>query len=212
MADNANTTPTPSRPPFRLAVLLSGSGTTLENLYGEIAAGRLHAKIEVVLSSAPAAYGLQRAAQRNTPAVTVDRTRFKNWRDHAAAVWATLQPFEFDGVVLAGYICRLTVPPAWRGKILNVHPALLPKFGGKGMYGHHVHEAVLAAGERESGCTVHVVDDEYDHGPPLAQARVPIQPGDTADTLAARVQAAERALYPRVIQDYFGKAAGRPVQ
>lgn len=212
MADNETANHTPSQRPIRLAVLLSGSGTTLENLYGEIAAGRLHAEIAVVLSSAPAAYGLKRAAQRNTPAVTVDRTRFSGWRAHAAAVWAALQPFTFDGVILAGYICRLTVPPAWRGKILNVHPALLPKFGGKGMYGHHVHAAVLAAGESESGCTVHVVDDEYDHGPPLAQARVPIKPDDTPEVLAARVQAAERTLYPRVIQDYFGKAAGRPVQ
>ncbi|MGH7146189.1 MAG: phosphoribosylglycinamide formyltransferase [Planctomycetota bacterium] len=204
--------PPPLRRPIRLAVLLSGSGTTLENLYTAIADGRLPAALAVVLASTPAAYGLERARRHGTPAVCVERKAFGSWRDHAAAVWAALEPFAFDAVVLAGYMCRITVPSGLRGKILNVHPALLPAFGGKGMYGHHVHAAVLAAGARETGCTVHVVDEQYDHGPVLAQARVAVEAGDTADTLAARVQAAERALYPQVIGEYLGKELGLEVQ
>lgn len=204
--------PHPASRPLRLAVLLSGSGTTLENLYDEITAGRLAAEIIVVLSSRADAFGLERARRHSTPTVTVERKAFGTWRAHADAVWAALAGQRFDGVVLAGYMCRITVPAALTGKILNIHPALLPDFGGKGMFGHHVHEAVLAAGIPETGCTVHVVDDQYDHGPVLARARVPVLPGDTVDGLAARVQAAERALYPQVIQDYFGKHRSLEVQ
>jgi phosphoribosylglycinamide formyltransferase-1 len=92
------------------------------------------------------------------------------------------------------------LPPRYEGRVLNIHPALLPKFGGRGMHGGHVHAAVLAAGDRESGCTVHLVDLEYDHGSIVAQRRVPVLPGDTVDTLAERVQAAERELYPEIVQ------------
>jgi folate-dependent phosphoribosylglycinamide formyltransferase PurN len=92
------------------------------------------------------------------------------------------------------------LPPRYAGRVLNIHPALLPRFGGRGFWGHHVHEAVLAAGVTESGCTVHLVDTEYDHGPIVAQRRVPVLPGDTPDTLAERVGVAERELYPHVIQ------------
>ena len=103
-------------------------------------------------------------------------------------------------VLMAGFMRYWRLPPRWQGRVLNIHPALLPRFGGRGMYGGHVHAAVLAAGERESGCTVHLVDLEYDHGPIVAQRRVPVLPGDTPDTLADRVQAAERELYPEVVQ------------
>jgi phosphoribosylglycinamide formyltransferase-1 len=103
-------------------------------------------------------------------------------------------------VALGGFLCFWRLPPQYEGRVLNIHPALLPRFGGKGFYGHRVHEAVLTAGAAESGCTVHLVDNQYDHGPIVAQSRVPVRPDDTPDTLAERVGLAERELYPRVIQ------------
>ena len=102
--------------------------------------------------------------------------------------------------MLAGFLCFWRIPARYEHRVLNIHPALLPRFGGRGFYGQYVHEAVLAAGASESGCTVHLADNEYDHGPIVAQARVPVKPDDTADTLAERVGIAERELYPQVIQ------------
>src|SRR5690606_33182032 len=103
-------------------------------------------------------------------------------------------------VLMAGFLSLWRIPPAWAGRVLNIHPSLLPAFGGRGLYGRRVHEAVLRAGVAESGCSVHVADNEYDHGPVVARRRVPVQPGDTPETLGARVQAAERELYPAVLE------------
>jgi len=114
-----------------------------------------------------------------------------------------------DLVICAGYLQKLVVTPEWEGRILNIHPSLLPNYGGKGMYGHHVHQAVLDAKERWTGCTVHVVDNEYDHGMVLAQSRVEIYEDDTTASLASRVQEIERAMYPLVIQSYLGGNYGR---
>jgi phosphoribosylglycinamide formyltransferase-1 len=113
-----------------------------------------------------------------------------------------------DLVCLAGWLKKLSVPKAWEGRILNIHPALLPKFGGPGMYGMHVHRAVVAASEAESGATVHLVDEVYDHGRVLAQARVPVLPGDTPEDLQRRVYGAEMALYPEALAAFL--AAGDP--
>jgi folate-dependent phosphoribosylglycinamide formyltransferase PurN len=122
-----------------------------------------------------------------------------------------LERQQADLLVLAGYLKLVPAPviEAYRGRVINIHPALLPAFGGKGMYGHRVHEAVLASGARESGATVHLVDEAYDRGPVLAQARVPVLPGDTAEQLAARVLEAEHRLLPVVV--LAAAAAGRPV-
>ena len=119
-----------------------------------------------------------------------------------AAIADALKRHGADLVVLAGYMRKLgpVTLKTFHRRILNVHPALLPRFGGQGMYGAHVHEAVLTAGERESGVTIHIVDDEYDHGAVVAQARVPVEPTDTAATLAARVQAREQTLYPETLR------------
>ena len=106
-------------------------------------------------------------------------------------------------VVLAGWLRRLVIPPFWEGRILNIHPGLLPRFGGPGMYGLHVHRAVLDAGETESGCTVHLVDNEYDHGRTLAEASVPVLPGDTAESLQRRVYEAEMDIYPKALTDFI---------
>ena len=169
----------------RLAVLLSGSGSTLQHLIDRVADRRLSASIVGVVSSRPDAYGLERARRAGIPA-TVERK----------AVFDTLRAWRPDFVVLAGWLHLLRIPPDFAEKVVNVHPSLLPAFGGKGMYGRYVHEAVLASGARVSGCTVHFADDTYDTGPIIHQAVVPVLDDDTPDTLAERVQAAEREAYP----------------
>jgi phosphoribosylglycinamide formyltransferase-1 len=179
---------------MRIAVAVSGGGSNLQALLDSLpAAGP--ARIALVLSNSPTAGGLARAGTRGiTTAV------FRDWA--SGTEWlALLEAHGIELIVLAGYL--KLVPPeviaAYRGRIVNVHPALLPAFGGPGMYGKRVHEAVIAAGVAESGCTVHLVDEAYDQGEILAQARVPVLPGDTAETLAARVLAAEHQLLPKVV-------------
>ena len=180
----------------RLVVLLSGSGSTLQNLLDRCADGRLAATVAGVVSSRPDVFGVERARRAGVPVVVAEKT------GRSEAAFAAARNWQADLVVCAGWIHLLKVPPDFRGRVLNLHPSLLPKFGGKGMYGRHVHEAVLAAGETESGCTVHLVDDTYDTGPVVLQARVPVLPGDTPDTLAERVQAAEREALPEGIAQF----------
>jgi folate-dependent phosphoribosylglycinamide formyltransferase PurN len=136
----------------------------------------------------------------------VDRRQFADDASFSAAITAVLDRYDVELVLLSGFLRRYLFPERYRGRVLNVHPALLPRFGGQGMYGHHVHEAVLKAGERESGCTVHVADHEYDHGPIVLQRRVPVLPGDTPETLARRVFAAECEAYPEAVRLF---ASGR---
>lgn len=185
---------------LRLAVLLSGSGTTLENLFEKREAGDLAVDIAVVLSSRADAYGLERARKRGVPALVVARREYKGVEDFSAAVFSAIAPYQPELVCLAGFMCRLRIPESFNNRVVNVHPALLPAFGGKGFYGHYVHEAVLRAGCKVSGCTVHFVDNKYDHGPIIAQQAVPVFPDDAVEALTARVQAAERDLYPKAIQ------------
>jgi formyltetrahydrofolate-dependent phosphoribosylglycinamide formyltransferase len=184
----------------RLAVLLSGGGRTLQNFIDEIAAGRLDARIEVVVSSNPRAGGVERARDAGIPVEVVDRRRYDSVEAFSEAVTAALDRYEFDLVLLAGLVQKYLFPERLRGRVLNIHPALLPKYGGQGMYGHHVHEAVLASRESESGCTVHIADHEYDHGPTVLQKRVPVLPDDTPETLAERVFAAECEAYPEAVR------------
>jgi phosphoribosylglycinamide formyltransferase 1 len=178
---------------MRIAVAISGRGSNLQSLLQSLERGA-PAEVVLVLSDR-AAPGLALASARGIPtAVLVDPGDGGSWLDQ-------LGRHRVDLVVLAGYI-RL-VPPsviaAYRGRIINIHPALLPDFGGKGMYGRKVHEAVLASGARESGASVHLVDERYDEGAVLAQARVPVLPGDTAERLAERVLEAEHRLLPAVV-------------
>jgi phosphoribosylglycinamide formyltransferase 1 len=184
----------------RLAVLLSGGGRTLQNLIDEIAAGRLDAKIEVVISSRPRVEGIERARRARIPTEVIEWRRFGNDEGFSAAVTEVIERREIDLVLNAGLLRRYLFPPQLEGRVLNIHPALLPKFGGQGMYGHHVHEAVLASGDAESGCTVHIADYEYDRGPILVQKRVPVLPHDTPESLADRVFAAECEAYPEAIR------------
>jgi|ERR1043165_117332 formyltetrahydrofolate-dependent phosphoribosylglycinamide formyltransferase len=187
-------------PRLKLAVLLSGNGTTLENLFEKSASGAMNAEVAVVLSSRADAFGLERARRRNVPALTIPRKQFKTPDDFSAALFAALAPFKVDLICCAGFMSLFRVPTEFEHCIINVHPALLPSFGGKGFYGHHVHEAVLAHGCKVSGCTVHYVDNVYDNGPIIAQSVVPVLDTDIPDTLGARVQQAEREIYPQVIQ------------
>jgi formyltetrahydrofolate-dependent phosphoribosylglycinamide formyltransferase len=185
---------------LRVAVLLSGSGTTLENLFEKRESGKLDIDVVVVVSSRADAFGVERARRRGVPAVTVARRSYATTEAFSAAIFEAIAPYKPELVCLAGFMCRLRVPAEYENRLLNVHPALLPAFGGKGYYGHHVHEAVLRSGCKTSGCTVHFVDNEYDHGPVVAQKAVPVLPDDGVEELTARVQEAEREVYPEAIQ------------
>ena len=191
--------------PIRLAVLLSGSGRTLQNLSDRIASGELAASIETVISSRPGAYGLTRAANLGLPARVIDQKRTRP-EEFDAGVTGALVEADVDLVCMAGFLTLWRMPPRFDGRVMNIHPALLPDFGGLGFYGHRVHQAVLAAGRSESGCTVHFCDNAYDHGPIILQRRVPVLPDDTPDTLAARVFEQECIAYPQAIRLF---AAGR---
>ena len=185
--------------PLRVAVLLSGGGTSLENLFERIDAGELPARIAVVIASRADAGGLARAQRRGVPALAVSRKELPDVRAFNDALHAELARHEVDLVALLGFLSPFEIR-GFAGRTINVHPALVPAFSGRGFYGHKVHEAVLARGCKVSGATVHFCDDEYDHGPIILQEAVPVLDGDTPDTLAARVQAAERRLVPEAIR------------
>ena len=190
--------------PMHVAVAVSGRGSNLEALLRALGPDA-PARVVLVLSNRPDAPALDRARDRGIPTHTL--------RDHAdGREWvATLEQHHVELLVLAGYLKLVPaeVIARYRDRILNVHPALLPAFGGKGMYGRRVHEAVLASGARESGATVHLVDEVYDGGAILGQARVPVLPGDDPDRLAARVLEVEHRLLPAAV--LAAATAGRPV-
>lgn len=184
----------------KMAVLLSGSGTTLQNLIDRIEQGSLDATIVCVISSQKDAFGLERARKHGIPAVPLHRKDYPDSASFNKAVWDAVRAHGAELAVLAGFMSLLSVPEDFRHRILNIHPALIPAFCGKGMYGHHVHEAVIASGVKLTGVTVHFADEHYDHGPIILQEAVPVLDDDTPDTLAERVQAKEREIYPRAIQ------------
>jgi phosphoribosylglycinamide formyltransferase 1 len=186
-----------SASPVRLAILASGSGSNVQAILDHFDAlgSRAPAQVVLVASDRADAFALERARRRGIA------TALLTHHADGPAMAEVLDACGAELIALAGYLRRVPVEVThrWRDAIVNVHPALLPKFGGPGMYGRRVHGAVLAAGEPETGATVHFVDDEYDHGAVIAQERVPVRPGDTADSLAARVLAAEHRLYPRTL-------------
>lgn len=189
---------------LQLVVLLSGTGRTLENLLNVITRGELDARVSVVVSSVPGARGLRIAESAGIPVITLTRGAFPTAEAYSHAIYAALAPYQPDLILLAGFLRKLVVPAHLEERILNIHPALLPESAaaGRGFYGERVHAAVLASGATESGATVHVVDNGYDTGPVVLQARVPILPDDTTSTLAARVFTAECDLYPEAIRRY----------
>jgi phosphoribosylglycinamide formyltransferase 1 len=191
-------------PGFRLTILLSGSGTTMVNLQNQILAGRVPAKIVQVVSSRRNVRGVERASEFGLPVSILGRKKFTREKQfdvdaYAVALTDLVAPYKPDLVVMAGFMTQLGMPFLSRFKTINVHPALLPSFGGAGYFGHHVHEAVLEAGVKVSGATVHFANDQYDRGPIICQEAVPVEEDDTPDTLAERVQAAERRIYPRAV-------------
>ena len=195
-----------ARKRLQLAVLLSGEGTSLENLVERIDAGEVPARVEVVLASKEKAGGLERARRHDIPAVAVPRAQYPDVTKFNDALHAILARHEIDLVVLLGFLSPFETRGVFDARTLNVHPALIPAFSGKGFYGKRVHEAVLESGVKTTGATVHLVDDQYDHGPIVLQRSVPVRDDDTPDTLAARVQAVERELVPEAIRLF---AAGR---
>lgn len=193
--------------PVRIAVLASGGGTNLQALIDRFHADvNAPARVELVVASRPGIGALDRAARTGIASVILGGPEVAG-----ATLLQALADHEIELIVLAGYLRQVPdeVIERYRRRILNVHPALLPGFGGKGMYGMHVHRAVLAAGVRVSGATVHLVDERYDEGPILAQWPVPVLPGDTPETLAARVLRVEHLLLPAAVEAYA--CGGEPV-
>ncbi len=204
MNDTSNTHPAPGGT-LRLGVLLSGGGRTMLNIQDEIAAGRLDAEIRIVIASRPCK-GLDRANQAGLRAELVAYKQMASAEEYSRRISELLDEAGVDLILLAGFLSLWRIPPQYEMKVLNIHPALLPSFGGQGMWGHHVHEAVLARGCKVSGCTVHFVTNEYDKGPIVVQKCVSVLEGDTPDSLADRVFEQECLAYPEAIRLF---AAGR---
>lgn len=192
--------------PIRLAVLLSGGGTTLQNFIDQINDGLLDARIVQVISSREGAFGVERARRANLPVAVVSRKEVADAADYSRRVFDLVRQSSADLVLMAGFLQYLPIADDFRMRVMNIHPSLLPAFGGKGMYGHHVHDAVLAYGAKVSGCTVHFADDEYDRGPIILQRAIPVLEGDTAESLAFRVFEQECEAYPEAVRLF---AAGR---
>jgi formyltetrahydrofolate-dependent phosphoribosylglycinamide formyltransferase len=186
--------------PIRLAVLLSAGGTTLQNLLDRTAAGRLRAEIAVVVSSRADAYGLVRAEDAGVPTAVVERKEYTSREEFSERIFTLCREAGADLVCMAGFLQLVFIPPDFKDRVMNIHPSLIPAFCGKGYYGHHVHEAVLAYGAKVTGCTVHFTDNQYDHGPIILQRVVPVREDDDADTLAARVYEQECEAYPEAIR------------
>ena len=186
----------------RLVALASGGGRTILNLQDRIDAGDLDAVIALVITNRECK-AVERVQARGLEAVVVPWTKGTTPEDWSEPVWQRIEAAGATLVCNCGFLRLLVVPPAWESRIMNVHPALLPKYGGKGMYGDHVHRAVIEAGDVESGCTIHFVTSEYDTGPVILQQRCPVNPGDTVDTLAARVFKQECEAYPEAVRLFF---------
>ena len=190
----------------KTAVLLSGGCTTLQNLIDLAAAGELPIEVTVVIASKAGAYGLERARQAGIEASELPRKSHPDSASWSAAVNEALAPHAPELVLMAGLIHLWLMPEAYAGKVMNIHPSLIPAFCGKGMYDLRVHQAVVAAGVKHSGCTVQFADQAYDTGPIILQRTVPVRFEDTPTDVRDRVQAAEREAYPEAIRLF---AAGR---
>lgn len=200
---------------MRIAVLLSGSGRTLENLLSLREHGVLEIDIPIVISSRAGVRGLEVATAAGIDAHVVGRRAFPTPERRSERVAKLLAPHNVDLILLAGFLSQLQILPEWERRMMNIHPSLLPLFGGKGLYGSRVHEAVLASGMKVSGCTVHFVDAEYDAGPIILQRCVPVLDDDTPESLGARVFAAECRAYPESIRLFAADrlvVAGRRVR
>ena len=189
-----------------LAVLASGKGSNLSALINAINSGNIaNANIALVISNKKDSYALTIAREAKIPAVSIERSLFNSDEEYDLFLLEKLKEFNIDVVLFAGYL-RIITPPflkAYENRILNIHPSLLPDFGGKGMYGMKVHQAVISSNSEKSGCTVHLVTEEIDGGPVLAQACVSIKSDDTAESLAAKVLKEEHKLYPKAVNEFI---------
>lgn len=187
----------------RIAVFVSGGGRSLENLAERASAGEIPIEIALVLSNRADAFALERARRRGIPSVVIDAERKLDPARFSEAAFAEVERARCELVVLAGFLRLLVIPERWLGRVLNIHPSLLPRFGGKGFYGDKVHAAVLAERCDETGCTVHYVTNEYDAGPIVLQRRVRVEPTDDVHSLAARVFEEEKRALPEAIRRHF---------
>ncbi|MCC6420808.1 MAG: phosphoribosylglycinamide formyltransferase [Gemmataceae bacterium] len=187
-------------PRIRLAVLVSGGGTTLQNFLDCIASDRLAAQVVQVVSSKADAFGLERARRAGIPAAVVERKACASREEFSTRIFDLCRQADAALVCLAGFLQLILIPDDYLGRVMNVHPALIPAFCGHGYSGARVHEAVLAYGAKVSGCTVHFADNQYDHGPIILQRPVPVLDDDTPETLAARVHEQENEAYPEAVR------------
>jgi len=186
--------------PIKLGVLISGSGTTLQNLIECIRAGSLNAEIVAVVASRTGIKGIDRAREAGLPLHLVERSKNPDIAVFSREIFKICAEAGVELICLGGWLSMLDIPDMFDGKIMNIHPALLPSFGGKGMYGKHVHQAVLEHGCKVSGCTVHFVDRTYDNGPIILQRTCAVMEDDTPETLAHRVFEEEKIAYPGAIR------------
>jgi formyltetrahydrofolate-dependent phosphoribosylglycinamide formyltransferase len=187
----------------RLALFISGTGGNALNLLKACRDGCVAAEVVLAVSSSIKAAGVERLRAEGLPVEVVLRSTFDSDEAFSLQCFAQAEAVGADLICLCGWLKKLVIPGAWEGRILNVHPSLLPAFGGEGMYGMHVHRAVVASGVKETGCTIHLVDNQYDHGRILAQARVPVMPGDSPEDVQKRVYAQEMRLYPDALQSFI---------
>lgn len=185
---------------LRVGVLISGTGRSLQNFLTERDAGRLPVDFAVVLSSTPEAKGLDFAREASIPHAVVRRRDSADIVQYGEALAALLREHRVDLVVMAGFLHLWKVPADFAGKVMNIHPSLLPAFGGRGFYGSRVHQAVVDSGVKVSGCTVHFADDQYDTGPIVSQSVVPVNCDDDVDQVAAKVFEAECRAYPEALR------------
>lgn len=185
----------------KIVVFASGSGTNFQAIIEAVQSGKIQAKIAGLITSRDNIGAIERAEKTGIPKQVVRRSDFRDEELFANAILNKLDQWKPDLIVLAGYMIKLpsTVIQRYPGQIINIHPSLLPKFGGRGYYGARVHQAVIDAGENESGCTVHFVNETYDEGPVIAQKKVPVLPEDTPQSLAERILQEEHKLLPSVI-------------
>jgi phosphoribosylglycinamide formyltransferase 1 len=192
--------------PLRLAVLISGGGTTLTNLVEYIERGSLRAEVGLVIASRPDCGGVTKAANAGLRCEVIQRKSFASVEEFSAAIFDQCRAAKIDLVICGGFLALLQIPADYTLRVMNIHPSLIPSFAGKGYHGEKVHEAVINRGCKVSGCTVHFVDDQYDHGPIILQKTVPVLDDDTPDLLAARVFEQECFAYPDAITQF---ASGR---
>jgi len=193
---------------YPIAVLISGGGTTLRNLIEVRDRGELPVDIRLVVSSIKEAGGIGIAARASIPTLVIPKRKSQLAEEHSASVFDPIRQAGVQLVVMGGYLQHVLIPKDFENKVVNIHPSLIPAFSGKGMYGLRVHQAAIDFGVKVSGCTVHFVDNEYDHGPILLQKTCPVADGDTAETLQRRVFELECQALPEAIRNIASHCGG----